>query len=313
MGNSALRPWSFLIAALLAGLGCGTASAQTAIRIGYPLAINAKIPLAMQKAQIDRRSGLNGEFVAFQNGPPMFEALASGSLDVVFTSILPTLVYSAKLPGDFHIVSAPGQSSSALLVGPHSTARSLADLKGRRIAVSFGTSQHMDIIKALDASHLDTKDVVLLNFAPSDLPLALENELVDAVVVFQPQIVKLKSDYGARAIETWPFYYVVGIRRAYLERNPDAERRVVTALHEAISYISLNEDQTTQWLASALKVDASTIRAVEADDAAGLGLAGTKPEAEVTPAFKDIFLNWSETAYKLGIIKSHLDSKASFN
>jgi ABC-type nitrate/sulfonate/bicarbonate transport system substrate-binding protein len=206
-----------LLTVLLAGW-LVPATAETIVRIGYPLAINAEIPITMRKASIDRKHGFAGEFTTFQNGAPMFEALASNSLDVIVTSIMPTLVYLSKLPNDFRIIAAPGESSSALLVRPQSTIRSMSDLKGKRIGVSFGSSQHLDLLRSLEQNGLDKNEVTLLNMQPADLPLALEENLADAIVAFQPQIVKLKNDMGARSIEA--------LRNGRKEFSPEERARV---------------------------------------------------------------------------------------
>jgi ABC-type nitrate/sulfonate/bicarbonate transport system substrate-binding protein len=311
MNGSLLR--AFLLLAVVS-IGSARASAgDTVVRIGYPLAINAEIPIAMQKAAIDRKHGFAGEFTTFQNGAPMFEALASNSMDVIVTSIMPTLIYLSKLPDDFRIIATPGESSSALLVGPQSTLHSVNDLKGKRVGVSFGSSQYLDLLRSLEQNGLDKNDVTLINMQPADLPLALEENLADAIVAFQPQIVKLKKDMGARSIQAWPFYYIVGVRRKFLETNPDAEPRLLAALRETETFISDNKDRSTQWLADALKINRDTVLAVGADDVAAVGRLADDQKQGITDAFKATFAEWAEATYRLGIIKRRIDPQRSFN
>jgi ABC-type nitrate/sulfonate/bicarbonate transport system substrate-binding protein len=58
------------------------ASTQTSelikIRIAYPSGMNGQIATTMEKAEIAKKQGLNSEFIFFQYGPPMMEALAAG-------------------------------------------------------------------------------------------------------------------------------------------------------------------------------------------------------------------------------------------
>jgi ABC-type nitrate/sulfonate/bicarbonate transport system substrate-binding protein len=300
-----------LVAALIGTLNTPT-FAQTKLRFGYPLAVNGEIPIAMERAGIAQKWGFSGEFISFQNGPAMFEAFAGGRLDVVMTSILPALVFMSKVPGDFRILAVPGRSTSSLLVGKHSSGTSLPDLKGKKIAVSFSTSQHFDLLRGLADSKMTSGDVTLLNMPPSDLPLALQRELVDAVVAFQPQILKLKQESNARAVLTWPFYFVVGMSAKFRADNPGSDRKFLGALHETLAYIAEHRDETSRWLGEALRMDPALVRAVAVDDASAVP-QGSDPSAEPTAGFKKVFVEWADAAYALGMIKARVDMGAAFD
>ena len=51
--------------------------------------MNGQIVVAMDKAGIAQKDGLDAEFTSFQYGPPMMEGLAAGSIDAVVTSLMP--------------------------------------------------------------------------------------------------------------------------------------------------------------------------------------------------------------------------------
>ncbi len=207
------------------------------IRIGYPSGLNAQIPIVMDKAGLAAKHQLDATFTGFQNGPPMMEALVSGQLDAVITSPLPPIVLSSKLPGTIAIVAALGNSSHSLLVSKTSTATQFADLKGKKIGVSFTTDSHLDLVITLKQQGLDPKtDVELINLPPNELPGALESALIDAALVRQPQVLRLIEGMGARAIHTWPFHFISIVRTEYLKKNPETIKRYLEALRASIFY-----------------------------------------------------------------------------
>ena len=55
--------------------------------------MNGQIPVVMERTGIAKKHGLDAEFVFFQYGPPMMEALASGHIDAVVTSTDPNTKY----------------------------------------------------------------------------------------------------------------------------------------------------------------------------------------------------------------------------
>ncbi|MGC4074405.1 MAG: hypothetical protein QM760_18220 [Nibricoccus sp.] len=68
------------------------------VRIGYATAIHGSVAKTLNKADLAKNHGLAAEFTFFQYGPPQAEALVSGSLDVSFTSLVPTSALLDKSP-----------------------------------------------------------------------------------------------------------------------------------------------------------------------------------------------------------------------
>src|SRR5258705_12238940 len=95
-------------------------------------------------------------------GPQLLEALAAGSLDFGLTGDSPP-VFAQAAGRDLLYVGAepPKPESSAILVPSDSPLRTLADLKGRRVALQKGSSAHYLLVRALDKAGLaDRKSVV---------------------------------------------------------------------------------------------------------------------------------------------------------
>src|SRR5690349_10553013 len=188
--SSALKTARAFLAAAWAvssmGAAAATGAAPIKIRIAYPSGMNGQIPVVMERAGIATKYGLDAEFVFFQYGPPMMEALASGHVDAVVTSLMPVTTFLSRQPDAATVVASLGSSSYSLMVPKDSKIGSPDNLKGARIAVSFNSDSHLDLLRLLKERKLDPKkDVELLNVQPNDLVLTLNQGFADAIVIRQ--------------------------------------------------------------------------------------------------------------------------------
>lgn len=287
------------------------AAAQEKLRLGYPAGMNGQIITILEKANLAASRGLEVEYTFFQNGPPMMEAFAAGQLDIAVTSLMPLATFAARLPGQAVIVSGLGHSSYALLVKAASPVATLADLKGKRIAVSFGSDSHLDLLASLAEAGLDpATGVELLNIQPAELPVALEKDHADAIVIRQPQVLRLQQSQGARLIKSWPHTYVVLARATTLEKHPEAIRSLTGALADSVAHIRAHPEQAAEWFAEKLRMDAATVRQVSAENP--LIASPHQYQLGVTPDLRAITARWMAEAHKWGLIKSPIDAGRLF-
>lgn len=295
--------------ALVGVLAYGAAHAEdTKIRIGYPSGMNGQVPVVLEKAGIAPKHQLAAEFTGFQYGPPMMEGLVSGQLDAVVTSFLPPLTLSAKAPGTIKFVATLGQSSHSLLVPRDSPAKTLTDLKGKKIGVSVGSESHLDLILALKDAKLDPKtDVELVNLQPNELPAALEKGLVDSALIRQPQVLRLEESLGAKKIETWPFRFTSIVRTEYLNSNPDAVKRYVEALKDAVLYIATNPDQSATWFAESQRLKPEVVKKLAGENPLYAAKKRDDIKIEIDEAFKKLLAERSQAAIDNGLVKAKVD------
>lgn len=290
-------------------LAYGAAHAEDAkIRIGYPSGMNGQVPVVLEKAGIAPKHQLAAEFTGFQYGPPMMEGLVSGQLDAVVTSFLPPLTLSAKAPGSIKFVATLGQSSHSLLVPKDSPVKTLSDLKGKKIGVSVGSESHLDLILALKDAKLDPKtDVELVNLQPNELPAALEKGLVDSALIRQPQVLRLEESLGAKKIQTWPFRFTSIVRTEYLNSNPDAVKRYVEALKDAVLYIATNPDQSATWFAESQRLNPEVVKKLASENPLYSAKKREDIKIEIDDAFKKLLAERSQAAVDNGLVKAKID------
>jgi len=276
------------------------------LRVAFPSGMNGQIVVTMDKAGIAKRHGLDATFTEFQYGPPMMEALAAGSIDAIVTSLMPVTAYAAKLPGDVKIVAMLGHSSYSLMVAKDSADKAPADLAGQTIGVSFGSDSHLDTMVWLKDQGLADK-VHLVNIAPGDMATSLAEKSVDAIVIRQPQVLRLQEQTGARVLQTWPFRFLSMVKSGFAAEQPDALEKYLSSLRESLLYIAQNHQQAASWFGADLRIDPNIVMAVSKEDPNYDAKTLADIDISVTPAARDMMAKWADDAYASKMIKSKVD------
>lgn len=141
------------------------------------------------------------EWRTFTAGPPLIEAARAGAIDVGGTGNTPT-IFAAAARARVQVVSANrgNVTSDAILVRRDSPIRTVADLRGARIAVGKGTSAHGQVLSTLRAAGMTLDDVDLTFLAPADAYGAFRQGDVDAWAVWDPYTSQAELDDGARIV-----------------------------------------------------------------------------------------------------------------
>jgi ABC-type nitrate/sulfonate/bicarbonate transport system substrate-binding protein len=286
----------------------GQSQAENAkIRIGYPSGMNGQVPVVLQKAGLAAKHDLDAEFTGFQFGPPLMEGLASGQLDAVVTSFIPPFNLALKSPGSIKFVASLGQSSHSLLVPKDSQAKTIEDLKGKKIGLSLNTESHLDLLILLKDKGIDKDAFEYVNLQPNELPGAIETGLVDAVLIRQPQTQRLETKLGAKRVHTWPFYFTALVRSEYLASNPKAVDAFVEALKDAVFYIATKPDESAAWFAETQRLDASVVKSLAGENP----LYGVKSRDDVKitidDGFKKLLAERLDAGTSFGFVKGKLD------
>ena len=170
---------------------CNQRSSDT-VRIGsFSTAVDyAPYLIAKNKGWFEeafKEKGKKVEFVEFQSLPPLNEALATNRIDVLFQAEPPAIV--GKAAGiDVKIVEISCSITLGLLVNPNSNIQTVADLKGKKIALLAGTGVHYGVLKILGENGISKSDVEIIDMMPPDAKNAFETGRVDAWAIWSPFI-----------------------------------------------------------------------------------------------------------------------------
>jgi ABC-type nitrate/sulfonate/bicarbonate transport system substrate-binding protein len=127
----------------------------------------------------------------------------------------------------------------------------LASLKGKKIAASFGTINHLYILALLEKGGLQPSDVTLVNTPPPDMTVALLSKGIDAFSCWDPWPIVAQKDVpgaieiirGGDVISYLGFN--VGLR-PWIEKNGDTVEKYLAALSEADQWMRANPKQAAQ-------------------------------------------------------------------
>jgi len=281
-------------------------AADPVMRIAFPSGMNGQIVVTMDKAGIAEKNGLKAEFSSFPYGPPMMEALAAGSVDAIVTSMLPVAAYAAKLPGDIKIVAMVNQGGHALMVAKDSPAADPSALAGKKIGVSFGSDSHLDALIWLRDSGLAGK-AVLINIPPAELAGALSNQSVDAIVIRQPQVLRLQQQSGARILKSWPLRYVTIAKTKFINEHPKQLQEYLAALRDTTLFMSQHPEQSAAWFGEYLRMDPSVIMQLAKDDPNASARTISEIDLSVKPADRAMIESRLMEAYTAKMIKEKVD------
>lgn len=251
------------VLALALALVVPAVSAQDKLlRIGFQKSANL---LVLQKAQgtLEKKLAAQGvavKWLEFPAGPQMLEGLNVGSIDVGFVGEAPPIFAQAAGAQFVYIGHDPAApEAEAIVVPKDSPVRSVADLKGRKVALNKGSNVHYLLVRALEKAGLKYTDIQPVFLAPADARAAFERGAVDAWAIWDPFLAAVEKQTGARQVtdgrglvNNYAYYLAV---RSYAEKNP----KVIEALFA-------DTQEQGRWLKANLKPAAAIIAPVQGLD-----------------------------------------------
>jgi aliphatic sulfonates family ABC transporter substrate-binding protein len=231
------------------------------IRIGYQK-IGALLALKGQ-GTLEKRLAAQGvavKWVEFQSGPPLIEALNAGSIDFGYTGDTPPL-FAQAAGVDFVYVAAfpaPGRSS-AIVVRDGAGIASLADLRGKKIAVTKGSSAQNVLVQVLAKAGVAYADVQPVYLQPADAGAALRNGSVDAWSIWDPFFALAEAYPGVHVLTTAygvaPSNNFFLASRSFATANPAIVRDVIDEAQKVARWAQTHQAEYAQVLSDASGVD----------------------------------------------------------
>lgn len=164
-------------------------AADRVLRVGYQ---KASVALTLLKAQglLEQRLkplGYSVDWAVFTSGPPILEALNAGAVDFAYTGEPPPIfAQAAGVPVVYAAATQPSPRSVAILTAPGTPVKSVADLRGKKVAVAKGSSAHYLLVAAIQHAGLRYNDIQPVYLQPADGRTALQSGSVDAWSIWDP-------------------------------------------------------------------------------------------------------------------------------
>jgi sulfonate transport system substrate-binding protein len=157
------------------------------IRIGYQK--NGVLVIARQQSSLENHFkplGVDVKWVEFSSGPPMMEAMNVGSIDYGAVGDSPPVFAQAAGAAIVYAAGQPVTNGQGILVPQNSAIRSTADLKGKRVGFTKGSSAHNVTVQTLEKAGLTYADITPVYLTPPDAGPAFANGSIDAWSIWDP-------------------------------------------------------------------------------------------------------------------------------
>ncbi len=192
--------------------GCGDKKAsenassskeEQVINIGYQKF--GTLNILKSTSNLDKRleeEGYTVKWVEFPGGPQLLEALNVGSIDFGHTGETPPVIaQAAKAPLIYLYNQSANPKGEAILIHKDSPIKSVADLKGKKVALNKGSNVHYLLVEALEKANLTLDDIEPVYLPPADARTAFEGNQVDAWVIWDPFLAAAELEIDTKVLQ----------------------------------------------------------------------------------------------------------------
>jgi len=188
-------------------------------------------------------------------------AFAQGKLHAFFSAEAPAIKLRSEKQ-DIRVIEVGCTLQQEVLVRVDRNITSIAQLKGKSIAVAEGTSSHYGLLRILSSAGLSASDIRLRPGFPGDAKPLFESGGVDAWAVWPPFV---EEQVIAKRGHTLPggdakIQSVMSLHNSLMERHPAVAQALTVAIQRAKKWMAANPDEAQSIVAKQLKLDSDVVR-----------------------------------------------------
>jgi sulfonate transport system substrate-binding protein len=254
---------------VLAALAIAPVQAEdkpTEIRIGTQK--GGFFPAVRQRHTVEdafKPLGIEIKWIDFQFGPPLLEAINVGGVDFGYVGDSPPIFAQAGGAKIRYVAAVKSEGNTqAIIVPQDSPIKTLADLKGKRIAFGKGSSAHNLLVAALEKAGLTWSDITPAPLVPADATAAFVKGSVDAWSIWDPYLALAELKEKARVIafdkdvhKPNAFYIAAS---DFVEKYPSVIARLNAAFASEGQWADAHHEEVAKAQAEATGVDIEAIR-----------------------------------------------------
>lgn len=227
----------------------------TKVKVGYlhTPGVESQIQVSLQMGSFAKQK-LELELVQFTTGLELFQAMVGGSLDMVVSGAVLSN-FPARGQGKVFLINNIEYATAQLWASESSGIKTVADLKGKSVSTTTGTTAHVFLDRALRSSNLDpAKDIQIINQRMTEAVTSFISGAVPAIALWVPfdETVRSKMPGARKVIDASAFFPQAAIvggwaaRNDYFDKNRPVIDRVIAAWAEANDVIATKPDAAAE-------------------------------------------------------------------
>src|ERR1700744_2254295 len=250
----------------LAGVGVSYGQDKV-VRIGYQK--YGKLVLLKDRGSLEGKLkplGYKVVWTEFPPGPPLLEALNVASIDFgVPGETPPIFAQAAGAPLVYLAYDPPAPHGEAILIPKDSPIKSVAELRGKKVALNKGSNVHYLLVRALEDAGVKYNEITPEFLSPSDALAAFSRGSIDAWVIWDPYEAAAEASTGARIladgtglVANYQFYFS---SKDFLANNGKAVDVVLDALNEVDDWAKDNIEGVAEQLSPSVGLPPAVLAA----------------------------------------------------
>ncbi len=209
-------------------------------------------------------NGLDASVLEYPSGPPEVADLLAGKLDF---AVAADFVGARSIfdNSDLRIIAnVDDHEDFQMLVSKASGISVPGDLKGKKIGVTLKGAGEFFLGRFLSFNDINPKDVTILNLTPDQMADEIENGQIDAAVIFNIHIYRIKTAMGDR-VDVWPIQRTRRVfatsytTSSFIKNNPAVVTKYLQALAEAEDYLQADPEGAKHILEEKMGYDSAYV------------------------------------------------------
>ena len=232
------------------------------IRVGWQetWATQGQLAVILQQSDILKNLGFAPEFVGFSYGAPLNEGALAGELDVLFTADQPAIALCNR-DNTWGMIGRLMYNRVGTFVPPDSDVKSVADLKGKTIAIPFGAAAHRETLGAVKSAGMDPNtDINAVNMGIKEVAVLAKSKKWDTVhtgSAWDPVFAQLESSGLVRTVAQGLVTSVVVMDDDFVKKNPGSDAKFMDAMTKAYEQYKADTSKANQAFKTASNLDFS--------------------------------------------------------
>jgi NitT/TauT family transport system substrate-binding protein len=200
-----------------------------------------------------KENGVDVDLVVMEDPKERFPTLMADRIQMIASTVDTALLYM-KQPDDYKYIVAIDDSNGGDGIVANKDIKTIADLKGKQVAVNEGSVSEFYLNVLLQKAGLNESDLNVVNMTAADAGTAFVSKQVDAAVTWEPWLSRGKAtDFGHLLVDssTTPGLITdaIIVKTSWLKDHQKEAAAIVKSWNEAVAYYRAHPDESSEIMA----------------------------------------------------------------